>query len=100
MRREDHDIRGEDYEPDPRMRRLRVLAQLIDKPLFVLLVMAAFALAARGPGLVIDGYRPSGWFVLGLWLCLSVAARLMVLGILARFRARCGLTARRAAQGE
>jgi len=84
-------VEGEAYEPDPRRRILRVVAQLIDKPLFVVLVGVAFAAAARGPGLLIGGYRPSGWFVLGMWMCLSVAARLAVISLLRGFRAATGL---------
>ncbi len=91
--RDRFEIVGEDYCADPRERRLRVIAQLIDKPLTVVLVGVAFAAAARGPSLLIDGYRPSGWFVLGMWVCLSVFARLAVLGILARYRAAYGLAA-------
>ncbi len=91
--RDRYEIAGEDYCADPRERRLRVIAQLIDKPLTVALVGLAFAAAARGPSLLIDGYRPSGWFVLGMWVCLSVFARLAVLGILARYRAAYGLAA-------
>lgn len=81
-----HGVPGESWVPDPRERRLRVIAQLIDKPLSVLLIAAAFALAARGPGWLIEGYRPSGWFVFGLWVCLSIAIRLAVTGVLRRFR--------------
>lgn len=83
--------KGEDYEADPRLRRLKVVAQLIDKPLFVLLVALAFAAAARGPSLLIEGYRPSGLFVLGLWICLSIMARMAVLRLLSLFRAVAGL---------
>ena len=95
-----YEIIGEDYVADPRERRLRVIAQLIDKPLTVLLIMVAFAAAARGPSILVEGYQPSGWFVLGLWVCLSVMARLFVIGFLARFRARYGLTAPGAPKGE
>ena len=87
------DIVGEDYVADPRERRLRVAAQLIDKPLFLLCVAVAFAAAARGPGLLIPGYEPSGWFVLGLWILLSVAARLVILAALRRFRAAYAIPA-------
>ena len=97
--RDKYEIVGEDYCADPRERRLRVIAQLIDKPLTVALVGIAFAAAARGPSLIFDGYRPSGWFVLGMWICLSVFARLAVLGLLARFRAAYRLTAPGAAKG-
>ncbi|MFN3614744.1 MAG: hypothetical protein ACK4WC_09325 [Rubrimonas sp.] len=86
-------IIGEDYVADPRERRLRVIAQLVDKLGSVLLVGLAFAFAAGFPGWLIPGYRPSGWFVLGLWIGLSIMARLAILGFLARFRARHGLTA-------
>jgi hypothetical protein len=86
-------VAGEAYEPDPRRRVLRVVEQLIDKPLTLALVALAFAAAARGPGLLIEGYRPSGWFTLGMWVCLSVMARLAVLGLLARYRAAVGLAA-------
>jgi hypothetical protein len=85
------DPKGEDYEADPRLRRRKVVAQLIDKPLFVVLVGVAFAAAARGPSLLVEGYRPSGWFVLGLWIGLSVMARMAVLWLLARYRAAAGL---------
>jgi hypothetical protein len=98
--RDKYEIIGEDYVADPRERRLRVIAQLIDKPLTVILVAVAFGAAARGPSILIEGYRPSGWFVLGLWVCLSIMARLFVSGILARFRARYGLTAPGAPKGE
>jgi hypothetical protein len=87
------EIVGEDWVADPRERALRVIAQLLDKPLTVALVALAFGLAARGPGLLIEGYRPSGWFVLGMWACLSVAARLVVIGLVARFRAAFGIPA-------
>ena len=33
----------------------------------------------------------SGWFVLGLWICLSIAARLLVISMLRGFRAATGL---------
>ena len=85
--RDKYEIRGETWSPDARERRLRVVAQLIDKPLFMVIVALAFALAARGPGMVIPGYQPSGWFVFGLWVAMCVAARLMILAFLARFRA-------------
>jgi hypothetical protein len=81
-----HGVPGETWVPDARERRLRVVAQLIDKPLFVLLAAAAFALAARGPGWLIEGYRPSGWFVFGLWLCMMIALRLVISAGLRRFR--------------
>ncbi len=84
---------GEDYVADPRERRLRVMAQLIDKPLTVIAVALAFGLAARGPTLLVPGYTPSGWFVLGIWVCLSVAARMAILAFLARFRARHAIPA-------
>ena len=84
---------GEVWSPDPRERRLRVIAQLIDKPLTVLAVAVAFAAAARGPGLLVPGYVPSGWFVLGLWVAFSVAARLTIAAFLARFRARHAIPA-------
>jgi hypothetical protein len=90
------EIVGEDWVADPRERALRVAAQLMDKPLTVALVVLAFGLAARGPGLLIEGYRPSGWFVLGMWICLSVLARLAVVGVVARFRAAFGIPAPRA----
>lgn len=82
-----HELAGEDYEPDPRRRRLKVVAQLMDKPLTVLAVAVAFAAAARGPGLLVPGYTPSGWFVLGLWVLMSIAARMAVVAAVARFRA-------------
>jgi hypothetical protein len=85
------DPKGEDYEADPRLRRLKVVAQLIDKPLFLILVAFAFAAAARGPSMLIDGYQPSGWFVLGLWISFSIMARMAVVWLLARFRAVAGL---------
>jgi hypothetical protein len=84
---------GETYAADPRERRLRVLAQLLDKPVTVLAVALCFAVAARGPGLIVEGYRPSGWFVFGLWVCLSVAARLAISAAVARFRARHAIPA-------
>lgn len=82
-----YEIRGETWSPDPRERRLRVIAQMVDKPLYVAAVVLAFALAARGPGMVVPGYEPSGWFVLGLWVLMCIAARLVVLGFLGWFRA-------------
>ena len=85
--RDKYEIKGEVWSPDPKERRLRVLAQLIDKPLFLVIVAFAFAVAARGPGMVVPGYQPSGWFVLGLWVLICVAARLLILAFLARFRA-------------
>ena len=88
-----HGVPGETWVADPRERRLRVVAQLIDKPLSVLLIALAFALAARGPGWLIEGYRPSGWFVFGLWVCLSVAIRLVVVTVLRRFRAAFAIPA-------
>jgi uncharacterized membrane protein YcjF (UPF0283 family) len=81
-----HGVPGETYVDDPRERRLRVIAQLIDKPLFILLAMAGFALAARGPGWVVPGYQPSGWFVLGLWICFIIAVRMVLSGLVAWFR--------------
>ena len=82
-----HGVPGERYVEDARERRLRVLAQLIDKPLFLLLVAVSFVLAAQGPGWLVPGYRPSGWFVLGLWLCMTIAWRLVIVTALARMRA-------------
>lgn len=87
---------GEEWSPDPRVRRLRVLAQLMDKPLTVIAVALAFGLAARGPGLIVPGYVPSGWFVLGIWVALSVSARLAIVALVARFRARHAIPAPRA----
>jgi hypothetical protein len=84
---------GEDYVADPRERFLRVVAQMIDKPLTVLLVFAAFGAAARGPGLLVPGYEPSAWFVFGLWVLSSIAIRLMTLGLAAGFRAMAGIGA-------
>jgi hypothetical protein len=84
---------GEVWSPDPRERRLRVIAQLIDKPLTVLAVAVAFAAAARGPGLIVPGYVPSGWFVFGLWVSMSIAARLAIAALLARFRATYAIPA-------
>jgi hypothetical protein len=84
---------GEDWVADPRERRLRVVAQLIDKPLTMVGVAFAFAAAARGPGLLVPGYEPSGWFVFGLWVCLTVALRLAILGFLAWFRTRFDIPA-------
>lgn len=81
-----HGVPGERYVEDARERRLRVLLQLIDKPLFILLVALSFALAARGPGWVIDGYQPSGWFVFGLWLCMVVAWRMLIAAFIALLR--------------
>ncbi len=78
---------GEDYEPDARRRRLKVAALLMDKTLSVLAVAVAFAAAARGPGLLVPGYEPSGWFVLGLWVLMSIAARMAIVALVARFRA-------------
>jgi hypothetical protein len=90
---------GEDWVADPRERRLRVAAQLIDKPLYLVAVVFAFAAAARGPGMIAPGYEPSGWFVLGLWVLLCIALRLGILGFLAWFRARFDIPApRREAQ--
>lgn len=88
-----HGVPGETYSENARERRLRVVAQLIDKPLFVLLAMAGFALAARGPAWIVPGYQPSGWFVLGLWLCMVVALRLVIATVVQRFRAVFTLTA-------
>lgn len=96
MARDRFEIVGESWSADPRERRLRVIAQLVDKPLFLVLVALAFGLAARGPGLAIEGYRPSGWFVLGVWICLSVAVRLAISVWLARFRAAHRIPAPRA----
>lgn len=84
---------GEVWSPDPRERRLRVIAQLIDKPLTVLAVAVAFAAAARGPGLIVPGYTPSGWFVFGLWVSMSIAARLAISAMVARFRAAFAIPA-------
>ncbi len=86
---------GEEWSADPRERRLRVTAQLIDKPLYMVGVAFAFATAARGPGLLVPGYEPSGWFVFGLWVLLCVALRLGILGFLAWFRARFDIPAPR-----
>lgn len=86
-----HGVPGEDWVADPRERRLRVIAQLIDKPLTLLLVAAAFALAARGPGWAVPGMEPSGWFVLGLWFGFSAVARLLVVLGLTRFRRWAGI---------
>jgi uncharacterized membrane protein YcjF (UPF0283 family) len=91
-----HSVPGETFIDDPRERRLRVIAQLIDKPLFVLLAMAGFALAARGPAWLVPGYQPSGWFVLGLWLCFIIALRLVLVGVVQRFRAAFAIPAPRA----
>ena len=85
--RDKYEIVGEDYAENRRERWLRAISQPIDKPLTVLGVFLAFAAAARGPGLLVPGYEPSGWFVFGLWVCLSVALRLVILGFLAWFRA-------------
>ena len=85
--RDKYEIVGETWSPDARERRLRVFAQLVDKPLFLVIVALAFAVAARGPGMLIPGYEPSGWFVFGLWALMCVAARLLILAFLARFRA-------------
>ncbi|TVQ56279.1 MAG: hypothetical protein EA355_07490 [Rhodobacteraceae bacterium] len=87
---------GEDYVADPRERFLRIVAQMIDKPLTVLLVFAAFGAAARGPGLLVPGYQPSAWFVLGLWLLGSVAIRLLTMGLASGFRAMAGIEGPRA----
>jgi hypothetical protein len=97
--RDRHDIAGESYVADPRERRHRVIAQLIDKPLSVVLVALAFAVAARVPPMVVEGWRPSAWGVLGLWICLSVMARMTVRALLARYRAAMGITAPGAARG-
>lgn len=89
------DVSGEPYADDPRERRLRVIAQLVDKPLFLLLVALAFALAARGPELL-TGVRPSGWTVLWLWIGMAALARLGIVFWLRRFRARHGIAAQTA----
>jgi hypothetical protein len=89
-----HGVPGERYEENPRERWLRVMAQLIDKPVFLLLVALSFALAVRGPGWVIPGYQPSGWFVFGLWLCMTVALRLMIVTVLSRLRAALAIPVR------
>lgn len=81
-----HGVPGEAWVADPRERRMRAIAQLIDKPLTLGLVAVAFALAARGPGWVMPGTEPSGWFVLGLWIGFSAVARLLVVVGLAHFR--------------
>lgn len=86
-----HGVPGEGWVADPRERRLRVMAQLIDKPLTLVLVAVAFTMAARGPGWVLPGTQPSGWFVLGLWLGLSAVARLAVVMALDRFRRWAGI---------
>jgi hypothetical protein len=91
--RDRYDLSGEDYEPDARRRLLKVAAQLIDKTLTVAAVGVAFAAAARGPGLLIPGYTPSGWFVLGLWALGSLAARMAIVAAVARFRAWAGVPA-------
>jgi hypothetical protein len=88
-----HFVTGEEYVADPRERRLRVIAQLIDKPLTVIGVALAFALAARGPGLIVPGYTPSGWFTFGLWVTFSVALRLVIVSFLAWFRTRYAIPA-------
>jgi hypothetical protein len=90
-----YEIVGEEWSPDPVERRRRALAQLVDKPLTVILVALAFGLAARGPGSLVEGYEPSGWFVLGLWLALSVAARLLIVGAVRRMRAAWNIPAPR-----
>ena len=89
-----HGVPGEAFVDDPRERRLRVIAQLIDKPLFVLLAMAGFALAARGPGWVVPGYQPSGWFVFGIWVGFVIAVRLVLSGVVASFRRAFAIPAR------
>jgi uncharacterized membrane protein YcjF (UPF0283 family) len=89
-----HGVPGERYAENPRERWLRVMVQLIDKPVFLLLVALSFALAARGPGWVIPGYQPSGWFVFGLWLCMTVALRLMIVTVLGRLRAALAIPVR------
>ena len=86
------EIVGETYAADPRERMARVVAQLIDKPLTVALVVFAFALAAKGPGWVFPGYEPSDLVILGLWLCLSIAARTAVKTLLALWRRATGIT--------
>ena len=94
--RDKYEIVGEDYVADPRERRLRVLAQLMDKPLTVLLVAVAFAAAARGPSLLIPGYRPSGWFVFGLWVSFIIAVRLVLVALLGWFRSAFSIPAAKA----
>lgn len=81
-----HGVPGETYVEDARERWLRVLVQLVDKPLFLLLMAASFALAARGPGMIVPGYVPSGWFVFGLWVCMTVAWRLVIIVAVRRLR--------------
>jgi hypothetical protein len=83
-----HGVPGESYVEDARERALRVAIQLVDKPLFLLLVAVSFALAARGPGWIVPDYVPSGWFVFGLWLCMTVAWRLVIITVLRQLRAR------------
>ena len=87
------EIVGESYVADPRERMARVVAQLIDKPLTVVLVVFAFVLAAKGPGWVFSGYEPSDLVILGLWLCLSIVARTAVKALLALWRRATGISA-------
>ena len=88
-----HGVPGEAYVDDAGERRLRVLIQLVDKPLFLLLTAASFALAARGPAWVVPGYVPSGWFVFGLWVCMTIAWRLVIVAAVTRLRTRLPATA-------
>ena len=90
-----YEIVGETYVADPRERMARVVAQLIDKPLTVVLIIFAFVLAARGPGWVFAGYEPSDLVILGLWICFSIAARTGVTILLSAWRRATGITAPR-----
>jgi hypothetical protein len=88
-----YEIVGETWVADPRERWARAVAQLIDKPLFVVLAVFAFAAAVRGPGLLIPGYEPSDLVMLGLWLCLTMIARMGVNALLAAWRRMMGISA-------
>ena len=90
-----YEIIGETYVADPRERMARAVAQLIDKPLTVVLVVFAFVLAARGPGWVFAGYEPSDLVILGLWICFSIVARMGVNLLLGAWRRATGITAPR-----
>ncbi|MGF1657874.1 MAG: hypothetical protein ACFCUS_00410 [Rubrimonas sp.] len=87
------EIVGETFVDDPRERMARAVAQLIDKPLTVILVIFAFALAAKGPGWVFPGYEPSDLAILGLWLCFSLIARTAVKALLSLWRRATGIAA-------
>lgn len=89
-----YEIVGESWSPDPRERRLRFMAQMMDKPLYLLLALLALAAVER-LGDWIPGYEPSIWFALGIWLAALVALRLIVIRAVRAFRAAFDIPAPR-----